>query len=269
MPIRIPGRAVLATLALMCAGTAFCAEQHSVQVRITSTKGAGYEHTLRLAQGKPLRYSESNKFMFNGTLKEGGAGTFRLTYSLELSGGPGIVIQNTGEVAMRPGGSIAVTECGPWKVQLVLDGAKGGGKTGRAAKWSASGLPNYRVTGNASSEGTTQKCSVVSALGAQSSVVDSKDNGYDKHAFILNSTLSAGGSGGFRLEYQLEKNSFTGSTVQITGKETLPLNGGKTVNKRDANSNKPIKVDFLLEGDAPAAGGEKPKKDGYGTVQLL
>ena len=111
-------------------------------------------------------------------------------------------------------------------------------------------------------------------LGAQSSVIDSKDNGFGKHGFIFNSVLAQDKAGrNFNLQYQMEKNSFNGHALQINGEVPLPLNRRTTVQGKDALS-KGLRINFFLEGAAPSKraaskGGDKAPKDEYGTVQLI
>ncbi len=257
---------LFAALLLAAAGPATAASPHSLEARI-SYGSSVYKQVLRLTEGRQANHVgplNGKQVIVNGLLV-GGADGLTLQYQLELTDGPerdGRSIQLQSEAVLRPGVPLAALDCGPWSVTLTLDPVKAApGKAGKA--WDPAGLPNYRLTADVSAGGSRQVCKIVSKSGTQSNVVDGLRQGSRKFGFILNSLLTPAGGNGFRLQYQLEKNSSPAARAfQLQNEEKL------TLGKRTSFSGEGYKLVFLLEGSVQA-GGKAAEKKGYGTVQLI
>ena len=210
--------ALLAAAPALAAGGA----QHTLEARV-SFEGKTYRQSLRLAEGSQASFvgPTGDKYMILNALLAAADGGYSLQYQLELSGGRGAQgrsVQLQAEAAVRPGEPLEALDCGPWKVSLALDPGRGPAKPGAAVK-------NYRLTADVDAAGARQACSLVSAAGSQSSVVDGIKQGDRKFGFILNALFSRDG-GGWRLQYQLEQHP-PGAAGPFSLQNEEPLKLGK------------------------------------------
>ena len=237
--------ALLAALLLACAAQAEAAP-HTLVVRMTHGTKI-YSHAMNLEEGAQANFSgkpdgggADRNMIVNITLTRAGA-AFSLALQLELGRvDKSRTFQAQTSVEMRSGDHLTQSECGDWKVEIILDGKPGQAAPARGA-WTSGGLENYRLTTDLTAAGKSRRCRQIVKSGAQSNIVDSVMTNEGNRGFILNA-LVAPGAGGFALQYQLEQSPFETQgleTLSLGSKHPVAANGGK--------------ISFLLEGAPPAA----------------
>ena len=244
-------KALLAALLLACAASAEAAT-HTLVVRMSQGMRT-YSHTMKLEDGaqanfvgKPDGNGGDRNMIVNTMLSPAGA-AFSMEIQLELAHADKTqTFQVQTSVQMRPGEHLTQTECGDWKVELILDGKPGRAAAAKGA-WTSGGLDNYRLTTDVASSGKQRRCRQVVKLGTQSNIVDSVTTGGRKRGCILNTVLAEPSAAGFGLQYQLEQ-----SPLELQGQDTLPLGIKHTASASGG------KVSFLLEGAQPAAAKASP-----------
>jgi hypothetical protein len=263
-------RLLLAALLLACAASAEAAP-HTLIVRMTQGMRT-YSHTMKLEDGaqanfvgKPDGGGGDRNMIVNTVLSPAGA-AYSMELQLELAHADKTqTFQVQTSVQMRSGDHLTQTECGDWKVELILDGKPGRAAPAKGA-WTSGGLDNYRLTTDVASSGKRRRCRQVVKLGTQSNIVDSATTDGRKRGFILNTVLAEPSAAGFGIQYQLEQ-----SPLELQGQDTL------TLGSKRAASASGGKVSFLLEGASPAAkaapaaapSAAAPSGNNEGAVPLL
>jgi hypothetical protein len=252
---------LLAALPLALAAGAEAAP-HTLVVRITD-QGRVYSHAMEV--------EDQRHASFTGKPDEGGDRDMTVNAVVARAGAKAGVelqvelahadrsrsIQLRTSLEMREGQRLTAAECGVWKVEVVLDGKPGRAAPARAA-WSSEGLDDYRLTLELAAAAARLRCRQVLREGAQSSIVEATSKNGRREGFFLNAILTKSRSGGFDLQYQLQK-----SALEVQSRTALALGIRSTAPAGDG------KIDFLLEGAPPAAAPASQSPAESGAVPLL
>jgi hypothetical protein len=243
---------------------------HTITIR-ASDGHKNYEKTLSATEGQPAKFNgpvggpdtdNRVRLYFSGTLAgdSGRPGEVKLSYVVELSNqgrsqqghtGRSTTLQGESVINLRPGASIKALECGPYTIELTLDG------TGTAeAAWDPATSGNYLLTADFRRGKARQLYRQFVTPGAENHVVlggisaDSRGVNYT-HQFILNTQAKVSRAGtGFDFEYQfLNKAAPPAKTLQFQNQLPLALGRNSAVEGPD------YRLDFLLQGEPPSNGG--------------
>ncbi|MFI5346763.1 MAG: hypothetical protein ACHQ51_10350 [Elusimicrobiota bacterium] len=245
------------------------AAAHTVAIRFVMAQGS-VSKTVKVEEGSRANFDGTvggRRVIFVPVLSRADGG-LRLDYQAELANGQSRTIQVQGAVGLRPGTSVMAVECGGWTVELAVDAAVGAKSDAKGA-WSGGPMNNQRLTADVSTSAARRRCRQTLLLGSQTNIVDGGMSGDRKYGFILNVVTSASGASR-NVQYQFENSPAGGKTVQGQGEVNL------TPDHRSSSQGAGYKIDWLLEGAAPAAAAAvvpaakaAPAPEASGAVPLL
>ncbi len=287
MAKKLAAQILLMFLALLIAEPrlAFAAKFHSLVVSVSYGRVV-YKRKFRISEGHQFSYVGSvgtKGMIFNALIDRNRSNKklICLEYQLEVSPGKmksGRSIQAQSEIYMRPQERLTVLECGPWSVEFSLDVVGNKRRKEGKVKRKHFGVSNYRISTKLIAGMKRRSCRFLSALGIQSSIVDTVFQTRAVETFTRRGVVRANRkfifsvlfervkkSGNFRLKYQLEDSlDFSPTPLQLISEEVLKLNKRRVIKAEEYN------LEFLVEGKFLKRKKSKAKsEDKYGTVRFL
>ena len=232
------------------------APMHSLALGVAGAKT--FAQTVSVAEGRKGSFvgammtedgKDQRRSIFNVEIStvEGEPDAFDVAYQLDLAADPAdasSALKVQGDVALRRGGGATTVECGPWTVNLALDG--GSPSPGGAAD--ATRLGNYRLSAELSKGRENARCRQTLKLGSQGNVVEgARDEKGSSLAFNAVATPSAN-AGAVDVAFQLEyRPSAHADIVQVQNQQTLAL--GRASRSQLSG----YRFNLLAEGAPPSA----------------